>query len=63
MDDGPFPTNVPARLDRLRWSVKAERNDRAAAFREVHVWRLANGRATDFREFQGDEQAEDRFWS
>ena len=20
MDDGPFPTNVPARLDRLRWS-------------------------------------------
>jgi len=44
-------------------TVKAERNDRAAAFQEVYVWRLANGRATDFREFQGDEQAEDRFWS
>ena len=44
-------------------TVKAERNDRAAAFQEVHVWRVANGRATDFREFQGDEQTEDRFWS
>jgi ketosteroid isomerase-like protein len=44
-------------------TVKAERNSHAAAFQEVHVWRLANGKATDFREFQGDEQAEDRFWS
>ena len=44
-------------------TVKTERNGRAAAFEEVHVWRLANGRATDFREFQGDEQTEDRFWS
>jgi uncharacterized protein len=44
-------------------TVKAERNDRAAAFQEVHAWRLANGKATDFREFQGDEQTEDRFWS
>jgi ketosteroid isomerase-like protein len=44
-------------------TVKAERNSRSAAFQEVHVWRLVNGRATDFREFQGDEQTEDRFWS
>jgi len=44
-------------------TVTAERNDRTAAFAEVHVWRLANGRITAFREFQGDEQAEDRFWS
>ena len=35
----------------------------AAAFPEVHVWRLANGKVTEFREFQGDEQTEDRFWS
>ena len=44
-------------------TVKAERNARAAAFREVHVWQLENGKAIDFREFQGDEQTEDRFWS
>ena len=44
-------------------TVKAERNARSAAFPEVHVWRLANGKVTEFREFQGDEQTEDRFWS
>ena len=44
-------------------TVKAERNGRSAAFPEVHVWRLANGKVTEFREFQGDEQTEDRFWS
>jgi ketosteroid isomerase-like protein len=44
-------------------TVKAERNGRQAAFPEVHVWRLANGKVTEFREFQGDEQTEDRFWS
>ena len=44
-------------------TVKAERNGRSAAFPEVHVWRLANEKVTEFREFQGDEQTEDRFWS
>ena len=44
-------------------TVKAERNGGRAAFPEVQLWRLANGRVTEFREFQGDEQAEDRFWS
>ena len=44
-------------------TVNAERNGRSAAFPEVHVWRLANGKTTEFREFQGDEQTEDRFWS
>jgi hypothetical protein len=24
---------------------------------------MKNGKATDFREYQGDEQREDRFWS
>jgi len=36
-------------------TVKAERNGHAAAFEEVHVWRMANGKAINFREFQGDE--------
>ena len=44
-------------------TVKAERNGRPAAFPEVHVWRLASEKVTEFREFQGDEQTEDRFWS
>jgi uncharacterized protein len=44
-------------------AVRAERKGRAAAFPEVHVWTLANGKIVEFREFQGDEQTEDRFWS
>jgi ketosteroid isomerase-like protein len=44
-------------------TVKAERNGQSATFPEVHVWRLANAKVTEFREFQGDEQTEDRFWS
>ncbi len=44
-------------------TVKAERDGRSAAFPEVHVRRLANEKVTEFREFQGDEQTEDRFWS
>jgi ketosteroid isomerase-like protein len=44
-------------------TVKAQRNGVAAAFPEVHVWRLKDGKVTEFREYQGDEQREDRFWS
>jgi ketosteroid isomerase-like protein len=44
-------------------TVKAERGGRSAAFPEVHMWRLSNGKVIEFREFQGDEQTEDRFWS
>ncbi|WP_342739684.1 nuclear transport factor 2 family protein [Bradyrhizobium sp. B117] len=42
-------------------TVKAERNGLSASFPEIHVWRMKNGKATDFREYQGDEQREDRF--
>jgi ketosteroid isomerase-like protein len=44
-------------------TVNARRNGIAASFPEVHVWRLKDGKATEFREYQGDEQREDRFWS
>jgi hypothetical protein len=44
-------------------TVNAQRNGVAASFPEVHVWRLNNGKAIEFREYQGDEQREDRFWS
>ena len=44
-------------------TVKAQRNGTSAMFPEVHVWRLRDGLVTEFREYQGDEHREDRFWS
>ena len=44
-------------------TVNAQRNGLSASFPEIHVWRMKDGRATEFREYQGDEQREDRFWS
>ena len=44
-------------------AVNAQRSGVATSFPEVHVWRLRNGKATEFREYQGDEQREDQFWS
>ena len=44
-------------------TVHATRGGVSASFPEVHVWRMKNGKAADFREYQGDEQREDRFWS
>ena len=44
-------------------TVSAERNGRSWSSPEVHVWRMRDGRAVEFREFQGDQQAEDEFWS
>ena len=44
-------------------TVNAQRNGLSASFPEIHVWRMKNGKATEFREYQGDEQREDRFWS
>ena len=43
-------------------TVNAQRNGVSASFPEVHVWRMKNGKAIVFREYQGDEQREDRFW-
>jgi uncharacterized protein len=44
-------------------TVSAERHGQSWSSPEVHVWRVADGRAVAFREFQGDEQTEDAFWS
>src|SRR6478609_4202746 len=43
-------------------TVNARRNGVSASFPEVHVWRMKDGKAIEFREYQGDEQREDRFW-
>jgi ketosteroid isomerase-like protein len=44
-------------------TVTAKRNGASASFPEVHVWRMRNGKVIEFREYQGDEQREDRFWA
>ncbi len=44
-------------------TVNAQRNGARASFPEAHVWRMRNGKVAEFREYQGDEQREDRFWS
>ncbi|MEV4436129.1 nuclear transport factor 2 family protein [Streptomyces sp. NPDC049585] len=44
-------------------TISAERNGRTWSSPEVHVWGIAGGRAVSFREFQGDQQTEDEFWS
>ena len=44
-------------------TVSATRSGQRAEFSEVHVWRIADGRAIEFREFQGDEYAETKFFT
>ena len=44
-------------------TVNAQRSGVSASFPEVHVWQMRDGKAVEFREYQGDEQREDRFWS
>jgi uncharacterized protein len=44
-------------------TVSAQRHGQKWSSPEVHVWRVVNGQAVEFREYQGDQQAEDEFWS
>jgi uncharacterized protein len=44
-------------------TVAAERHGQSWSSPEVHLWRIANGKAVEFREFQGDQRSEDEFWS
>ena len=44
-------------------TVSARRHGQDWSTPEVHVWRVMNGQAVEFREYQGDQQAEDEFWS
>ena len=68
LSGGPFSVDVhkvPAEDDLVAVlvTVNAQRNGLSASFPEIHVWRMKDGKATEFREYQGDEQREDRFWS
>jgi len=57
--------NVLAKGDRVvvLATVNAQRKGISASFAEIHVWQMKNGKAIGFREYQGDEQGEDQFWS
>jgi uncharacterized protein len=44
-------------------TVSATRSDRYADFLEVHLWRIVDGHRVEFREFQGDEYTENKFWA
>jgi ketosteroid isomerase-like protein len=41
----------------------ARRGGRSWSSPQVHVWTVKNGKATVFREYPGDQQAGDEFWS
>ena len=44
-------------------TVSARRNGENWSSPEVHVWRVRDGMAVAFREYQGDQQTEDGFWA
>jgi uncharacterized protein len=41
----------------------AQRGSRSWSSPQVHVWTVRDGLAASFRQYQGDQQAEDEFWS
>jgi ketosteroid isomerase-like protein len=41
----------------------AERNGRTWSSPHVHAWTVREGKAAVFRQYQGDQQGEDEFWS
>ena len=43
-------------------TASARRGTRSWSSAEVHVWTVENGKATAFREYQGDQSEEDEFW-
>jgi ketosteroid isomerase-like protein len=41
----------------------AQRGGRSWSSSQVHVWTVKDGRVIAFREYEGDQQGEDEFWS
>jgi len=44
-------------------TTSARRGGRSWSSPQIHVWTVKDGKATSFREYAGDEQTEDEFWS
>lgn len=68
LSDGTFRVQIDeifAEGDRvvILCTETARRGGRSWSSPQVHVWTIKNGRAIAFRQYQGDQQAEDEFWS
>lgn len=68
LSDGTFRVQVDeifAEGDRvvILCTETARRGGRSWSSPQVHVWTIKDGRATAFCQYQGDQQAEDEFWS
>jgi ketosteroid isomerase-like protein len=68
LSQGTFRIQIEAVLangDRVIVLVteSARRNGREWSSPQVHAWTVTNRQATVFRQFQGDQQTEDEFWS
>ena len=68
LSDGTFRVQVDeifAEGDRvvILCTETARRGGRSWSSPQVHVWTIKDGRATAFYQYQGDQQAEDEFWS
>lgn len=57
--------DVLANADRIvvLCTETAQRGGRSWTAPQVHVWTVKDGKATVFREYEGDEQRDDEFWS
>jgi uncharacterized protein len=68
LSDGTFRVQIDeifAAGDRvvILCTETGRRGGRSWSSPQVHVWTIKDGRATAFRQYQGDQQAEDEFWS
>jgi ketosteroid isomerase-like protein len=68
LSDGTFRVQIDdvfAKDDRvvILCTETAQRGSRSWSSPQVHVWTIRDGRAIAFRQYQGDQQGEDEFWS
>jgi uncharacterized protein len=68
LSDGTFRLQIDevfAKGDRvvILCTETAQRGSRSWSSPQVHVWTVKDGRAIAFREYEGDQQGDDEFWS
>lgn len=68
LSDGTFHVTVDKVLAKddvvvVLCTERARRAGRSWSSPQVHVWTVKDGHATVFWQYQGDQQAEDEFWS
>jgi hypothetical protein len=68
LSDGTFHLQIDdvlAKGDRVvvLCTESAQRAGRSWSSPQVHAWTVKDGRAIAFRQYQGDQQTEDEFWS